>query len=100
MITTKPGVDLSGLRPEMVYALMVMDGVFASIGKGLIVTSVKDGKHGRGSLHYVGLAVDLRRKHLTDKEAETVRDEGATRLGEQYDVVLEKTHFHVEFQPK
>lgn len=100
MITTKAGVDLSGVRPEMIYALLVADGVFASFGKDLIVTSVGDGKHGRGSLHYVGLAVDLRRNHLTDAEAGQIRDQTSKCLGRQYDVVLEETHLHIEFQPK
>jgi hypothetical protein len=100
MISTKPGVDLNGMKAELVYALLVADGVFSSLGKACTVTSVCDGKHGRGSLHYVGLAMDLRTRHLTENEQREVKAEIAKRLGEQFDVVLEKTHLHIEFNPK
>jgi hypothetical protein len=94
----KPGVNLNGLRSEMVVALLIADGVFGK--HGVIVTSATDGKHGRGSLHYVGLAVDLRTRHLPQGVAAHLKGKLAEALGPQYDVVLEKTHLHVEYQPK
>ena len=96
----KPGVDISGIRPELVIALMAAGKVYAKRGAELVITSAKDGKHGRGSLHYVGLAVDLRTKHLTNQQKVDITIDLRQALGAQFDVVSEKDHLHVEFQPK
>ena len=103
MIRIKRGVDLAGLRPEMILVLLNANELAKDQQVDLWVTSCLDGKHGRGSLHYVGLALDLRSKNLSDK-AGFLRDLG-TALGRQYDVLLEakgkrNEHIHVEFQPK
>ncbi len=96
----KEGVKLAGLRPEMLVALMVANHVYASIGKNVVVTSVMDGKHSRGSLHYVGFAFDLRINSLTASEIKIVVHLLKLHLSSEFDVVLERTHIHVEFQPK
>lgn len=96
MIRIKEGVNLAGLRPEMLLAINAAEGVW---GKAPVtVTSALDGKHGRGSLHYVGLAVDLRTRDIMAPEAKALSL--GKELGAQYDVVLESNHIHVEFQPK
>ncbi len=103
MLTLKAGVKTAGIQPEIVWAAFVADQVYTELGYDCIVTSVVDGKHGRGSLHYVGFALDLRTRHFLEKDkdmdeiaARMIRD----RLGKQYDVVAELDHIHVEFQPK
>ncbi len=102
MLRVKQGVDLSGLRNEMMFALHVATDAFAAFGYETVLTSARDGKHGQGSLHYVGLAVDLRTtKAGVDREsARRLRRIIATRLGAQYDVIAEELHIHIEFQPK
>lgn len=97
MIQLKAGVRTAGIRPEIVLALHVAEGIWQAQGRELVVTSLTDGRHSRTSLHYAGAAVDLR---IWDLDAERARRELAEALGEDYDVVLEKDHIHCEFQPK
>lgn len=97
----KEGIKLAGLRAEIVIALTIAADVFRDVASAeLIVTEVTGGKHGRGSLHYVGQAADLRSRNLTKTQQNNVVLELRERLGENYDVILEKTHIHLEFQPK
>ena len=96
----KSGVRVLGMRPELILALIVAETVFNEEDVELVITSAIDGKHSRGSLHYVGAAVDLRTRQLSKEAVIRVQNRLAASLGLDYDVVLEKTHLHVEFQPK
>jgi len=96
----KAGVDLNGLRPEILIALIIANDLYSKLGKELEITCGVDGKHGYGSLHYVGLAVDIGFKELNPHQKETIVSDLKKKLGPQYDVVLEATHIHIEFQPK
>lgn len=105
MISLKSSTRLLGLRMEMLLAVVVAEGVWMKHGADeLVVTSCIDGTHSVGSRHYSGLAVDLRTFNLPGsyrgKAAEDASRELRERLGQDYDVVLEKTHVHVEFHPK
>jgi hypothetical protein len=66
-------------------------------GEDLVITCGTDGKHRTGSLHYIGHAVDIRRSSL--KDAELTVGKFRNVLGDDFDVILEPTHIHVEFQP-
>lgn len=95
-------VRIHGISPEM------------ELGRGLIqsqehkvefidddefvITSGADGRHSLTSLHYSGNALDLRRRNLRNPEGvvERLKD----TLGIDYDVILEATHIHVEYQPR
>lgn len=96
----KEGINTSGVRPELVLALIVADGVYRDVGKGLVVTSVSDGVHSRASLHYSGQAADLRIRNLTNPEHVVERLKEALGFNPDYDVVLESDHIHLEWQPK
>jgi len=61
------------------------------------VTSLAESRHGKGSRHYSGLAVDLRIWDL--KSPAVACKEIAGRLGLEFDVVLEKDHIHIEYDP-
>ena len=100
MIRIKPGVRIYGIKPETTLAIYIADGFFRGEGLDTVITSVMDGKHSWGSLHYVGAAVDLRTSHLTNRSLSRVKGEVKDMLGQDYDVVLEATHLHIEFQPK
>ena len=98
MISFKQGVELNGVRPEIVAAMIVV-GLVA--GRDIVITSVTEGKHSRGSLHYIGHAFDIRIRDIKNPEdidslVMTIRE----HLTDEFDVVLEATHIHVEFQPK
>lgn len=92
-MTIKPGVQLRIMSTQILLAILEADRILEGTA---VVTSVSDGKHSAGSLHYVGLAFDLR---LPANPAGFV---GALKaaLGAEYDVVLEHDHIHVEYQPK
>lgn len=90
----KPGVRLHGVRPEVVIAMMVANSYIGEF----VVTSVIEGRHSRKSKHYTGCAFDIRTRNLADPL--TAKDALAAMLGADFDVILEKDHIHVEWDPK
>ena len=100
MIKIKRGVDLRLLTPQVLLAVAVAESLFFQRDIAVVITSGRDSRHGKGSLHYMGNAVDLRIRALTAFNAAAVAEELADCLGDQYDVVLESDHIHVEFDPK
>ncbi len=93
-------MDLRLLSPQMAIAAAVADSVYTELGVPCVITSGRDSKHGAGSLHYLGHALDLRIRDMTAYTATKAYERLRDRLGAQYDVVLESTHIHVEFDPK
>ena len=71
-----------------------------------VITSVCDGRHRQGSKHYTGDAFDLRTwsdnkgTQMTDHFKEYLAKNLRAELGTDYDVVVESTHIHVEYDPK
>lgn len=97
----KPGVKTRGLQPEMLLGLVIIDGVWTRMAIGpVVVTSITDGKHGENSLHYKGQAVDIRIRDYLTETLGAVVNMCKESLGSDYDVVLEKDHIHVEYDPK
>ena len=82
-------------------AMVICDNVSKRVaGKGVVVTSILDGKHKDGSKHYVGEAFDLRSFIYTKDEIAWLEKEFKNALGTDYDVIYETDHFHVEHDPK
>lgn len=96
----KPDVNIVGMRPELAFALACAADIWAKREQEVTVTSVVDGRHSRGSLHYTGCAADLRTRDLPSGTETLLADELRTALGDQFDVILERDHIHLEFQPK
>jgi hypothetical protein len=98
----KEGVDLRGLQVPIMFGLSIADEIWCKYGIsfGVTVTSGTDGKHKDGSLHYKGLAVDLRTRYFTPEIAQQVANELRATLPNDFDVVLEPTHIHLEYDPK
>lgn len=69
-------------------------------GREAIVTSGNDGQHMPGSLHYKGLAMDLRTRDQTHAKITAFATRLQMEIGDDYDVVVEKDHIHVEYDPK
>jgi len=95
-----PGVRLIGLRPEMALALALAQQIYLRYQRvEFAITSVVEGKHKRASLHYAGCAADLRRPDNAVQAAELGK---ALReaLGDDFDVIVEVDHIHIEYQPK
>ena len=100
MIFIKPGVKMNGVRPEIVMAANIAHWVYRDHGYDLTITEFTGGQHSKGSLHYVGAAMDLRTRIIPDDAIkQKIADRLQACLGEQFDVVLEPTHIHVEYQP-
>lgn len=97
----KAGADLRGLKPQMAVAYTIAAMVYLhKTGLPCVITSGTDGKHGPNSLHYRGLALDLRTRHLPVDQVHPVYLAIKQALGDQFDVVLESDHLHLEFDPK
>jgi uncharacterized protein YcbK (DUF882 family) len=99
-MTFKTGINLTGVKPEMVLAAIVVDSCYRRLGEECVVTSCTEGQHGRASLHYVGQAMDFRTNMLTETQKTRLLSTVTATLGSQFDAALEPTHMHVEYQPK
>ena len=97
----KKGVKAKGLQPEINLAIEEAREVFRDLGVEMVITDLGR-RTNRASLHYEGLAVDLRTKHLTKPDRALAANRLRLALGPEYDVVLETDppHLHVEFDPK
>lgn len=93
-------VSLQGIQPEMVAAFPIIDATYMRLGYEAILTSGTEGEHGTGSLHPKGLATDWRTRHMRQDLKPQLVKWLKQNLGREYDVILEKDHLHVEFDPK
>ena len=109
MLLFKEGVDIRGIAPEIVLAMLVTSEVFAAIADvPAVVTCGREGKHSTGSRHYIGHAFDFRTKNILNLSIkQRVVDEIRNRLAPlaDFDVFLEdlgqaNEHGHVQFKPK
>jgi hypothetical protein len=92
------GARVGGIEQETVLAIMIAASVYDKFEQPFMVTAVTDSKHMPGSLHYVGLAVDLGMPSANVKNVllQSLRE----ALADDFDVVEEGDHIHIEFQPK
>ena len=100
MIQLKRGIDLANLTPQMALAATVVASIYREDFKAnLVVTSGRDGDHTHLP-HYLGYALDFRTRHLVPGDRACVQGRVQSALGDQYDVILEDDHLHVEFDPR
>ena len=99
MISIKPGVKLDE-RMAMPLATLIVHECFQDYGCNLVITSGIEGSHGENSLHYKGLALDYRTRDIPVGFHKGLIAKVRWALGDQFDVVAEPTHLHVEFDPK
>lgn len=102
-------ISLTGLRPEMVIVtpivLSAAEDYNARYGASgeieeVVLSCGSNGAHSRGSLHYVGAALDYDVVKFVASQTAKWCDLIRERLSEEYDVVAHSSHAHVEFQPK
>ena len=89
----KQGV-LGDLQPVARKGLGRVAKLFETEDHDLFITSLRDGNHMAGSLHYDGLAFDMR-----DNPKFQIHEIRAG-LGFGWDVVPEIDHIHCEYDPK
>jgi hypothetical protein len=94
----KPGVYLAGLKPRLILDIVRIDKLsLVLFGHDCTITSTTLGKHMYKSKHYTGDAFDIR---LETKNNALFYCSIKKMLGRNYDVILETTHIHVEYDPK
>ena len=93
----KPGVDISRLKPAIRKRLnQINRDIYQYGGSEMVVTSTYEGNHSPGSLHYANLAIDIRLPVNTGSAMEALKD----TLRDDYDIVAEQDHIHIEYDPK
>jgi len=113
-----PNVKIDKMSPQILLGITILERLVGIVSKGkceMTITSQGDGKHGLKSLHYPNAqgftnAVDIRIKDLdgninsiTETDLITARkvvEEFKKRADAQFDIVLEKDHIHLEYDPK
>lgn len=94
------------VQPVTIQGMHTTAKVYESLGLELTITSVCDGEHKAGSKHYSGLAFDCRTWRNEKGDQMSIASKAFLRsllkkaLGEDWDVVIEKTHVHIEYDPK
>lgn len=103
MVRFKDGVDVSGLRLEISRAISIINGVFKTFGEQFTITAAFKMRH-NFSYHNFGSAIDIRLPDWgKDKNPKLVAAIGADikkalrNVSPFYDVVIEKDHYHIEF---
>lgn len=102
----KNGVIINGAHfyPEIVKIVEAARETAPSLEKETVwITSANDSLHMDRSLHYKNRAFDIRIYNIVndvDSEAVSWAERMQKALGNNYDVVKEKDHIHVEFDPK
>lgn len=100
MVVFKSGVSVVGIKEETITLIAILNCYFyLRIGKPLVITSCTDGKHMKNSKHYSGYAIDIRTYHLSAQEINMLVIWFKNNHDKNYDIVVEKDHIHVEYDP-
>jgi len=90
---------VKGMQPEILLAIIITNELLSKMFKrDLTLTSVTD-SHQPPSFHPEGLAFDMRTWGMSWEDKTRFKKELENLLGGEYDVVIEGTHIHVEFDP-
>jgi hypothetical protein len=110
MLRTKPDVRFEVITPALLRMLTVLEylartkkGLNSFIPtEGIVITSGSEGKHKPNSLHYKGLAIDIRSRTFTIVMTIDFLAELRKLLGSGFQVIEEHNppHFHIEYDPK
>lgn len=106
-IHLKPGVTTVNASDDIIKAANIAESVYRSFGHSLWITSAteghaNDGVHSKNSKHYEGNAIDLRTRNVSGgiNALNDICDEIRILLGDDYDVIRESDHIHIEYDPK
>jgi hypothetical protein len=93
----KAGVDISRLERNTRRSLTVVDSIFDDEIGFFVITSTYEGNHSAGSLHYANQAYDVRWPAVNGHK---IFRRIQKALGPKFDVVKERDHIHIEYDPK
>jgi hypothetical protein len=101
----KRGVDARFLKPQLTRYLPNIDAIFRYHAPmkypwHATITSANDGHHMDGSKHDTYEAIDLRIWYLGVEQVDRITCDLRALLGPDYDVILEDSHIHVEYDPQ
>ncbi len=94
------GTSIAGIKPETVIGILIANDVFKSVEQPCELSSGLEGKHSRNSLHYAGLAFDVSARDVAGSQYESITYLLSKNLGDEFDVIFETDHWHIEFQPE
>lgn len=92
--------SIAGIKPEAVLGIIVCMTVFQELHHSFQLSSGIEGPHRDRRLHFVGLSFDISSGSILPQAQRTITCLLIERLGDEFDVVREKDHWHIEFQPK
>lgn len=93
----KKGVKVQDISTEMVLALVIIEPLFKDITIDMRITSVRDGVHSVNSKHKLGQAVDLGTRNTDQEELVELTQTIRASLTDEYFVLLESNHIHIQF---
>ncbi len=96
-VLIKSGVSIERLKRPVRRTLNPLVAIYAKRHLDLIVTSTYEGTHSAASLHYCDEAIDI---DDPPSEKEEMVEDIKKELGPGFDVILEKDHIHIEYDPK
>lgn len=98
ILTIKDGVRVRGMSNEILLAVIIAQSIYSETENVMTITSGTDGRHSVGSMHHSGDAVDLRLPMPLTRTQ--IVEKLCAALGDEYDVILEADHIHIEYDPK
>ena len=101
-VLVKRGVEFKYFTPPVIDMIAAISYIYDDEfpDRNPVITSAFDGKHMATSYHYKGLALDFRTRNLSHSEQQKLVLLMRQNLGNDVEVVLERHHVHVEFDPK
>jgi len=102
MFSLKTGEKRARVAPQdaAIAAYLCAYSTYTAFGYDCILTSGLEGQHGWSSEHFKAHAWDFRTRHVHEEDLQQIYKTIDTALGLDFDVVLEKTHLHIEYDPK
>ncbi len=110
-MTLLPGVRIVGLKPEILLAMVIVDGIYRHYGLPCDIKSVVDGNHSGGpyhtSSHYGGTSFDVAIPSASlftsiSSTPQELFDIIVAHLGSEYFASLNSagSHIHISYMPQ